>query len=85
MEILKDVNKHFNSGDDYCTNQQLIGCNDMFVGTIVKDWVIDNRNSINIHPCDKVLIENCVKNYHYSWKRRCVALHIPDVQENVLK
>ena len=55
-EMLKDTNKNFNNEDGHCTNQQLIGHKHMFRGVIVKDWVIDNSNSVNFHPRDKFLI-----------------------------
>ena len=65
--MLKDVNKYFNNEDDCHTNQQLIGYKDLFRCVIVKDWVIDNCNSANFYPHNKVLIENCVKYYHDCW------------------
>ena len=62
--MLKDTNKHLNNEDYYCTNQKLIGCKDMFIGVIFKDWIVGNSNIANFHLHNKVLIEYCVKNYH---------------------
>ena len=63
-EILKDTNKYSSNEDDCCTNKQLIGHKDIIRGVIVKDWIMHNINSVNFHPHDKVLIENCVKHYY---------------------
>ena len=46
---------------------------------------MENSNSVNFHPHNKVLIEHCVKCYHECWKIRCVVLHGPDVQKETLK
>ena len=59
--MLKDANKCLNNEYYYHTNHQLIGYKDIFGGVIVKDWVMINSNSVNFHPCDKVLVKNCVK------------------------
>ena len=83
--MLKDLDKYFNNEDDYCTNRQLIGYEYLFRGVIVKYWVMENCNSVNFHPHNKVLIGNSVKHYHDSWEKRCVVLYSPDVQKKVLK
>ena len=70
QEMSKDMSKHFNSEDNFCANQHLIGYKDLFRGLIAKDCVIDNFNSRNVHPHDVVLIENCVTYCHDCWKRR---------------
>ena len=78
-KMLKYMNNYFNNEDDHCPNQQLIGCKDMFRSAIKKDWVMENSDSVNFLPHDKVLIEHCVKHYHGCWKGRCIALHNLDV------
>ena len=50
------MSKYFNSDGDYYANQQLIGYKNLLRGVTVKDWVIDNYNSANFHPHNKVLI-----------------------------
>ena len=37
QEILHDTNKHFNKDKNYCTNQQLIGHEDLFRGATLKE------------------------------------------------
>ena len=46
---------------------------------------MDNFNSVNFHPHDKVLIGNCVNYYHGCWKRRCVVSNSLDAQRMALK
>ena len=84
-ETLKDTNKYFNNEDDYHTNKHLIGYKYLFRGVIVKDWEMDNCDSVNFHPHDEVLIENYVNHHHDCWKRRCIVLHSPDVQKKALQ
>ena len=38
-----------------------------------------------IHAHNKVLVKSCAQFYHEHWKRRCVVLHNPEVQRNVLQ
>ena len=44
-----------------------------------------NHNNINFHAHNKVLVKFCVHFYHECWKRRCVVLYNPEVQNHVLK
>ena len=57
----------------------------MFRGVIVKCWVMENINSVNFHPHNKVLIAHFVKYYYECWKIRCVVLHSLDVKKKLLK
>ena len=83
--MLNDISKYSNNGDDYYTNQQLIGHKDIFRGVVVKEWVMGNDNNINFHTCNKVLVKSSVTFYHDYWKRRCVVLHEPQFQIKALK
>ena len=51
----------------------------------MKEWAIGNHNNINFHPRNKVLVKSCAHFHHECWKRRCVVLHKPEVQQDVLK
>ena len=57
----------------------------MFRGVIVKCWVMENINSVNFHPHNKVLIAHFVKYYYECWKIRCVVLRSREVQKKALK
>ena len=78
-EKMKDVIKYFNDDEYYYSNQQIIGCKDMFRGAIMKEWIISNEHCVNFHICGKILIKCCVQFYVECWKRRHVRLHSPGV------
>ena len=46
-KMLKHMNNFFNNEYDYHTNQQLIGHKYLLRCVIVKEWVMDNCNSVN--------------------------------------
>ena len=85
QDILNDVKKYFNKTNNYCSNQQLIGCKDLFRGVMVKEWVMGNQGRIDFPQCNTVVVKICVQHYHECQKRRCVALHNPKVQIEKLK
>ena len=58
--MLCDMRKYFNNDNDFCTNQQLIGHQDLFLGVTVKQWAMVNQNRINLHLHDKSLVKSCV-------------------------
>ena len=70
---------------NHCTNQQLIGHRDMFRGGSVKEWVMGNNNSTNLHARGEALVKSSTQFCHECWKRRCVVFHDPEVQRKVLK
>ena len=53
-EKLNDMGKHFTNDDDHYANQHSIGCEDSFRGLTVKDWAIDDHDSANLHPHNKI-------------------------------
>ena len=69
--MLNDVSKYFNKNNNHYTNQQLIGCKDLFRGLIVKECAIENQSRIIFHQHNKVLVKSCVQCYHECWKRMC--------------
>ena len=54
--MANDTNNFFNNINDYCTNQQLIGCRDLFRGIAVKEWVMGNHNISKLYAHNKVLV-----------------------------
>ena len=44
-----------------------------------------NHNINKLHAPNKVLVKSCVNFYHECWKRKCIVLHDPEVQQKVLK
>ena len=58
-EMMKDAIKHFNDDEDHHANQQTIGCEDMFRGLIVKEWIVGNEHCVNFHIFNKILIKHC--------------------------
>ena len=55
--MLRDINNHFNDDDNYYAYQQIIPCDDMFRGVIVKEWIVGNAYDVNFHNYNKILIK----------------------------
>ena len=53
--MMKEIIKYFNDDEDCSTNQQTIGCKDMFRGIIVKEWIVGNEDYVSSHTCNKIL------------------------------
>ena len=82
--MVEDIMNYLESGDEdeYETNQQYIGVDQLFRGFVVKDWQEANFHSTKYRILNKILVYHSVHHYNECWKHRNEAYHDPIKQRN---
>ena len=86
LAFVEDMLKYIENDEeeDYETNQQCVGMQELFRGHVAIDWEGTNLNTNKFKKLNKIIVRKCVEFYVKCWKERNEEHHNDDKQRNRL-
>ena len=82
MSFVEDILRYLENEEeeDFETNQQYVGMQELFRGYIVIDWEGTNLGTKKYEDLNKILVKRCIEHYDKCWKHRNEEYHDEEKQ-----